>query len=75
MERPVSRIRQFWQYLSVTGIELPLDFETTPETKDFVDFAGGVVSVVNNPNPAGINVTSKVGKMVKYGGETWVEVQ
>ena len=54
-----------------TGIELPLDFETTPETKDFVDFAGGVVSVVNNPNPAGINVTSKVGKMVKYGGETW----
>ena len=56
---------------SVSEIELPFDFETTPETKDFTDFAGGVVSVVNNPTPAGINVTSKVGKMVKYGGETW----
>jgi hypothetical protein len=52
---------------------LPLDFQSTTYAYPFVNFGGGVATVVNNPNPSGINTSTKVGKMVKgppevYGG-------
>lgn len=52
---------------------LPLDFQSTTYSYPFVNFGGGVTTVVNNPNPSGINTSTKVGKMVKgppevYGG-------
>ena len=54
-------------------LALPLDFQSTTYTYPFINFGGGAVTVVNNPNPSGINTSTKVGKMVKgppevYGG-------
>lgn len=54
-------------------LALPLDFQSTTYSYPFVDFGGGVATVVNNPSATGINTSSKVGKMVKgppevYGG-------
>ncbi|MFM6925666.1 MAG: hypothetical protein ACKOU7_09220, partial [Ferruginibacter sp.] len=54
-------------------LALPLDFQSTTYAYPFVDFGGGVATVVNNPNASGINTSTKVGKMVKgppevYGG-------
>jgi len=50
---------------------LPLDFQSTTYSYPFTDFAGGVATVVNNPNPSGINTSTKVGKMVKNAGEVY----
>ncbi|PXX98062.1 hypothetical protein DF185_17185 [Marinifilum breve] len=45
------------------------DFEgTAPE---FTNFDGGNASVIDNPDVSGINTSSKVGQMVKNGGQTW----
>ncbi|MDQ2178680.1 hypothetical protein [Marinifilum sp. D714] len=45
------------------------DFEgTAPE---FTNFDGGNASVIDNPDASGINTSSKVGQMVKNGGQTW----
>jgi hypothetical protein len=54
---------------SVLG--LPLTFESSAVTYAFTDFAGGAVSIVNNPHATGINTSSKVGQMIKYNGETY----
>jgi len=50
---------------------LPLDFESTTLNYAFTDFSGGAVTVVANPNKAGINTSNKVGKMVKGAGDPW----
>jgi len=50
---------------------LPLDFESTTLNYAFTDFSGGAVTVVSNPNKAGINTSDKVGKMVKGAGDPW----
>ena len=50
---------------------LPLDFQSTTYNYPFVNFGGGVGSIVNNPNPSGINTSTKVGKMVKGAPEVW----
>ena len=54
-------------------LALPLDFQSTTYAYPFVNFGGGVATVVNNPSVSGINTSTKVGKMVKgppevYGG-------
>ena len=54
-------------------LALPLDFQSTTFAYPFINFGGGVATVVNNPNASGINTSTKVGKMVKgppevYGG-------
>jgi hypothetical protein len=51
-------------------LTLPIDFELAG-TYGFVDFDGGVGSVIANPNPTGINTSAKVGKIVRNGGATW----
>lgn len=52
-------------------LALPLDFQSTTYPYPFIDFGGGNVTVVNNPNIAGINTSSKVAKMVKNTGEVY----
>ncbi|MBW4360052.1 hypothetical protein KZH69_06100, partial [Flavobacterium sp. NAS39] len=53
----------------VTGPTLPLDFETG--TFAFVDFDGGAVTTIANPDKTGINTTATVAKMVKGAGAQW----
>ena len=51
---------------------LPIDFESgLIVTSTFVNFDGGTASVVANPQSSGINVSSKVGKIVRNGGTSW----
>jgi hypothetical protein len=50
---------------------LPLDFQSTTYPYPFVNFGGATATVVNNPNPSGINTSTKVGKMVKGAPEVW----
>ncbi|MDG1689528.1 MAG: T9SS type A sorting domain-containing protein [Flavobacteriales bacterium] len=51
---------------------LPIDFESgLVVTSTFVDFDGGTASVIANPQSSGINVSSKVAKIVRNGGATW----
>lgn len=56
---------------SAPGVGLPLNFESANLTYAFTDFDGGVVTVINNPKPGGINTSSKVGQMVKSTGQPW----
>jgi hypothetical protein len=50
---------------------LPFDFETSPTTADFVDFAGGVATVMANPDPSGINESGMVAQIVRNPGDVW----
>ena len=52
-------------------VNLPIDFETTPVTTDFVDFDGGTAAVIPNPQPSGINTSATVAQIVRDGGATW----
>ena len=52
-------------------LALPLDFQSTTFSYPFINFGGATATVVNNPNPSGINTSSKVGKMVKGPPEVW----
>ena len=50
---------------------LPIDFESGFATSDFIEnFGGATGTLENNPNPSGINTSSKVGQIVKC-GDTW----
>lgn len=51
-------------------LTLPLDFQST-YAYPFVNFGGATATVVNNPNPSGINTSSKVGRMIKGAPEVW----
>jgi len=52
-------------------LALPIDFQATGYAYNFVNFGGATATVVNNPNPSGINTSTKVGKMVKGAPEVW----
>jgi hypothetical protein len=57
---------------------LPVDFESTTIPYAFLDFAGGVATVITNPQSSGINTSAKVARMVKgpggeiFGGSTLI---
>jgi hypothetical protein len=55
----------------LTNPVLPLDFQSSTVNYAFTDFDGGAVTVVTNPQPTGINTSSKVGKMIKNAGQPW----
>jgi hypothetical protein len=61
------------QQVTVTNpLLLPIDFESSTLNYSFGDFGGAAGSVVNNPNPGGINTSAKVGRFIKpNGAETW----
>ena len=52
-------------------LALPIDFQSTTYPYSFVNFGGATATVENNPNPSGINTSTKVGKMVKGAPEVW----
>lgn len=51
--------------------KLPLDFESTTATYEFVDFDGGSSAKIANPQQAGINTSATVMQLVKGIGEVW----
>ncbi|MCZ4408362.1 T9SS type A sorting domain-containing protein [Cryomorphaceae bacterium 1068] len=48
---------------------LPFDFEGDITTSDFVDFDGGVATVLANPSATGINTSATVAQIVRDGGD------
>ena len=54
-----------------SSLALPLDFETTPITTDFVDFDGATATVVANPQSGGSNTSATVAQIVRNGGQVW----
>jgi len=51
---------------------LPITFESATLPYTFIDFGNASTSVVDNPDPSGINTSAKVGKSIKNtGAETW----
>jgi len=50
---------------------LPIDFETSIVTTDFVDFDGGTATVIPNPQANGINTSTMVAQIVRDGGTIW----
>ncbi len=54
-----------------TAQSLPIDFESTITTTDFIDFDGGIATVIPNPQPNGINTSSTVAQIVRDGGTIW----
>ncbi len=54
-----------------SGLELPLDFESSTIDYAFTDFDGGAVTIIDNPQPSGINTSSKVAQMIKNAGQPW----
>lgn len=50
---------------------VPMNFESSTLSYNFVDFGGAGASVVANPSITGINKSNKVGKMVKGAPEVW----
>jgi len=57
--------------IAPTIVALPLDFQLVPTAYVWTDFAGGAVSIINNPFATGINTSSAVGKMVKFNDQTY----
>lgn len=55
----------------VDPLLLPINFESPTLNYAWNNFDGGVATVVNNPQPNGINTSAKVGKMVKNAGQVW----
>jgi hypothetical protein len=50
---------------------LPLDFESTTTTYQFIDFDGGVATKIANPQISGINTSATVIQLVKGTGAVW----
>ncbi len=55
----------------VNPVLLPITFESPTVDYSWAGFDGGVVTIIANPQPNGINTSSKVAKMVKNAGQTW----
>ena len=55
----------------VNPVLLPVDFEDVNQPYPFVNFDGGLSTVVDNPFKSGINTTNRVARMVKNPGQPW----
>ncbi len=53
------------------GVQLPVDFESTEFTYNWSDFAGGVATVIANPQQDDGNISNTVTQMVKFEGEVF----
>lgn len=52
-------------------LSLPLTFQSGEVSSDFLNFSGAVGSVISNPQMTGINTSTSVGEIVRYGGDIW----
>lgn len=48
-----------------------IDFEDACGPYTFADFGGGVATVIDNPDPSGINTSDRVTQMQKFAGEVF----
>lgn len=55
----------------VDPILLPLTFQSPTINYNWFNFDGGSTTVITNPNPGGINTSTKVARMVKNPGQVW----
>ncbi len=55
--------------MAPAALTLPIDFEAA--SYNFVDFSGGVATVIANPQSSGINTSAKVAQMVRNVGDVW----
>lgn len=55
----------------VDPVLLPITFESPTVDYSFVNFGGGNVTIINNPQSGGINTSARVGRMVKNPPEVW----
>ena len=55
----------------VSGLALPIDFQSTTLAYTFTDFGGGNAVVINNPQSSGINTSTKVARMIKSAPEVY----
>ncbi len=63
---------QYTQIITISDpVLLPITFQSPTVNYAFNNFAGGDVTVINNPQANGINTSTKVGKMVKNAGQTY----
>ncbi|MEI7735221.1 MAG: hypothetical protein WCI49_07120, partial [Ferruginibacter sp.] len=55
-----------------SGIQMPIDFQSTTLAYTFTNFGGAGSSVITNPHSVGINTSTKVGALTKgAGAEVW----
>jgi hypothetical protein len=50
---------------------MPIDFEASVQTSDFVNQFGAYTTIVPNPAPTGINTSATVAEFLKSGGQVW----
>ncbi len=51
------------------GIVLPVDFESSTIDYEFGNFGGGLLELIDNPDPSGINTSANVARMIKNAPE------
>lgn len=61
----------FFYIQKANSQSLPIDFETTIVTSNFIDFDGGTATVIANPHSSGSNTSTKVARIVRNGGQVW----
>jgi hypothetical protein len=52
-------------------LSLPIDFENGTVSSDFLNFSGGMTSVIANPVKMGINSSDTVAQIIRNGGDIW----
>lgn len=55
----------------VDPVLLPITFQSTTVNYNWINFDGGVTTVINNPQQNGINTSTRVARMVKNAGQPW----
>lgn len=74
MEVPARELRaEVAADIPDTEVKLPIRFdnESIDWNNHFSNFDGGVSTVIDNPDPSGINTTQRVARMVKNDGAPW----
>lgn len=63
----------FFSFSSFDSIaqSLPFDFEAGVSTSDFINFDGGVATVIANPQSGGMNTSGTVAQIIRNGGQIW----
>ena len=68
----VATAQETTEVTIIDPLLLPITFESTTLPYTFIDFGNAATSLVDNPDPSGINTSAKVGKSIKNpGAETW----
>jgi hypothetical protein len=52
---------------------LPIDFENSVVTSDFINVSGAITEIIANPHVDGINPSATVAKFVRSGGAPWAQ--